>query len=224
MRHPEAPTRTDNIALTDKPRTAMEEPGSDHNGAAEANSRLTGIVGLVLLALFLMQIATVLLGVQSLLSWHVAIGLVLVPPVLLKLGSTTWRMLSYYQHRGDYYERGAPPLLLRLLGPVLVLLTLALLGSGVVLLVGPGWAHSAALTVHKTSFYAWLAAITLHVVPHFLQAVNLAARDWVPRAAARIPHRGRRGAALFSCLALGALAALLLAGHVSGYWHSYPHR
>ncbi len=45
----------------------------------------------------------------------------------------------------------------------------------------PGWAQSPALLVHQVSFYAWLAAVVVHVVPHFLQAVHLASRDWARR-------------------------------------------
>ncbi len=44
---------------------------------------------------------------------------------------------------------------------------------------GPGGRSQPALLVHQVSFYAWLAAVVVYVVPHFLQAVHLARRDWV---------------------------------------------
>ena len=37
-----------------------------------------------------------ILRVRQLLSPHVFIGVVLIPPVLVKVGSTTWRFARYY--------------------------------------------------------------------------------------------------------------------------------
>jgi len=71
---------------------------------AVANSRLTAILGLTLLILFALQVVTVLLGVRSVLTWHVVLGLILLPPVLLKLTSVTWRMVSYHRGRDGFRE------------------------------------------------------------------------------------------------------------------------
>ena len=62
----------------------------------EANARLTGLSGIVVLVLLIAELVTVVLGARSALSLHVAIGLILLPPVLVKLTSTTWRMVNYY--------------------------------------------------------------------------------------------------------------------------------
>ena len=51
---------------------------------------------------------------------HMFIGLVLIPPVLLKLGSTGYRFVRYYAGAPAYREKGPPRPLLRLLAPVLV--------------------------------------------------------------------------------------------------------
>ena len=67
----------------------------------------------------------------DLLSPHVFIGVVLIPPVLLKVASTSWRFARYYTGAPAYRRKGPPPVLLRLLGPVVVILTLVLLFSGV---------------------------------------------------------------------------------------------
>ena len=81
-----------------------------------------------------------ILRVHRLLTPHVFIGVVLIPPVLLKVASTTWRFTRYYTGAAAYRRKGPPPVLLRLLGPVVVILTLVLLFSGVGLLLvsGPG--------------------------------------------------------------------------------------
>lgn len=79
-----------------------------------------------------------LFDVNGLISWHVAIGALLLPPALLKTASTSWRMARYYTRNGPYLAAGPPPMLLRLLGPLVVVSTLRLLGSGVLLvLLGP---------------------------------------------------------------------------------------
>jgi hypothetical protein len=66
-----------------------------------------------------------------LLTEHVFIGLLLVPPVLLKTGSTLWRFARYYLGDPAFRRKGPPPVLLRLLGPFVILLTLAVLATGV---------------------------------------------------------------------------------------------
>src|SRR6266446_850218 len=73
----------------------------------EANARLTAMTGIVLLVLFIAEIATVLIGARRVLTLHVTLGLLLVPPVLLKIASTTWRMAAYYRGNTAYRREGA---------------------------------------------------------------------------------------------------------------------
>lgn len=194
------------------------------SGGAQGNTRLTGTVGLVLLLLFAAQIGTVVLGVRSVLAWHVVIGLVLLPPVLLKIGSTTWRMVSYYRRTGDYRLHARPSLTKRVVGPLLAVLTVAVLASGIALVAGPQGAHAAALSIHVWAAYAWLAALVVHVVPHFVHALRLAGQDWSRKVESRIPLGGRRRVAVAVSLALGGVLALLLIGRATGYLHFYPHK
>src|SRR5438105_15587254 len=76
----------------------------------EANARLTAMTGIVLLVLFIAEIATVLIRARSVLTLHVTLGLLLVPPVLLKIASTTWRMTAYYRGNAAYREKRPPSL------------------------------------------------------------------------------------------------------------------
>jgi hypothetical protein len=104
-----------------------------------ANARLTASNAVVLLVLLAAEGVTIL-RVRELLTPHVFIGMVLIPPVLLKMASTGWRFARYYRGTPAYRRKGPPPLLLRLLGPVVVVLTVVLLASGVgLLLAGPSW-------------------------------------------------------------------------------------
>ena len=57
--------------------------------AVERNARLTVDAALVLLILFAIQIATVIIGVRTHLSLHVVIGLILVPPLLIKISAVS---------------------------------------------------------------------------------------------------------------------------------------
>ena len=63
--------------------------------------------------------------------------MLLIPPVLLKIGSTGWRFVRYYRGSPAYRRKGPPPALLRLLGPVVVILTVGVLASGVALVLAP---------------------------------------------------------------------------------------
>ena len=113
--------------------TAPADPVVPGGGGPAGNVILTAWTGLVLLALSVAELLT-LFDVRGLISWHVAIGVLLIPPALLKTGTTTWRMVQYYRGDGAYQQSGPPPLLLRL-GPLVVLSTLGLLATGVLLVL-----------------------------------------------------------------------------------------
>ena len=144
------------------------------------NARLTAANAAVLLVLLAAEGVTVL-RVRQLLSPHVFIGVVLIPPVLVKVASTTWRFARYYTGVPAYRRKGPPPVLLRLLGPVVVILTLVLLFSGVgLLLVSRPWLPLL-LKVHKASFVLWFCAMSVHVLAHLGEVFRLAPRDWLRR-------------------------------------------
>ena len=145
------------------------------------NARLTAANAVVLLVLLAAEGLTIL-SVRQLLSPHVFIGVVLIPPVLLKVGSTMWRFARYYTGAPAYRRKGPPPVLLRLLGPLVVILTLVLLFSGVgLLLVGGSWLPLL-MKAHKASFVLWFGAMTIHVLGHLGEVVRVAPRDWMRRA------------------------------------------
>jgi hypothetical protein len=167
------------------------------DAGAAGNARLTAANAAVLLVLLAAEGVTIL-RVRELLSPHVFIGVVLIPPVLVKVASTTWRFARYYTGAPAYRRKGPPPVLLRLLGPVVVILTLVLLFSGVgLLLVSRPWLPLL-LKVHKASFVLWFAAMTIHVLAHLGEVVRLAPRDWL--------RRGRHPARISPARSRGPLA------------------
>ena len=182
----------------------------------ESNARLTGSTAAVLLVLLAAEGVTVL-RVHALLTPHVFIGMLLVPPVVLKTGSTGWRFVRYYRGSPAYRRKGPPPLLLRLLGPVVVVLTVIVFASGIALLVGPRSARHTFLFWDKASFVLWFGAMTIHVLGHVLETARLAPRDWVRRTRHDVDHAGARQWALAASLVVGLLLGALMLHYVSSY-------
>lgn len=134
-------------------------------GGSTGNGQLTAVVAAVLLLLLAIEGAT-LLRLQSLLTVHAFVGMLLVPVVALKLASTGWRMLRYYLGGEQYVWLGPPPLILRaFVAPVLILSTVVLFGTGIALLV-LGQTEGTVVGLHKASFIVWFGAAAVHVLGH----------------------------------------------------------
>jgi hypothetical protein len=172
----------------------------------KANARLTSSTALVLLVLLAIEGVT-LLRVRSLLTLHVFIGMLLVPPVLVKLASTTWRFAKYYTGSREYREKGPPPVVLRLLGPFVALTTIILFASGIVLLLGPTAWRSNMQLLHKASFVVWFAGMTVHVLGHIKETAQLSTRDWVRRTRSRVAGSRSRRLLITTSLASGVVLA-----------------
>ena len=134
-------------------------------GGTDGNELLTVQTGAVLLVLLAVLGVTIIRIGQ--LTWlHMFLGLLLIGPVALKMGSTGYRFVRYYSGDPAYRRKGPPPLALRALGPLVVLSTIGVIGTGVVLLaLGPS-SRSTWLLIHKVIFFIWLAATSLHVLGH----------------------------------------------------------
>ena len=177
-------------------------------GGVAGNARLTGAVAVALLVLLAAEGLTIPF-IGKWLGPHLFIGLMLLPPVALKLGSTGYRFARYYTDDEPYVRRGAPPLALRILAPGVVLTTLALFGTGVALLVA-GPPSNTLIFAHKLSFIAWVALMSLHVLGHLLELPGLASADWRR-------HGGREARLAGSGMRIGALAAALVLGVGLGF-------
>ncbi len=182
----------------------------------EANARLTASVAVVLFVVLAAEGVTIL-RIRPLLTPHVFIGMLLVPPVLLKIGSTTWRFVRYYLGSPEYRRKGPPPIVLRLLGPVLVTLTLVVFASGIALLLMPTSWHARLLFVHKASFILWIAAMVIHVLGHLLDTTRLAPRDWMHRTRREVSGAGLRQWSIAGSLVLGLFLAFITVPEV-GRW------
>jgi hypothetical protein len=181
------------------------------------NARLTGAVAAALLVLLAAEGATIPL-IGSLLGPHIFIGMLLIPPVALKLASTGYRFARYYTGNPPYVLKGPPHIALRLMAPGVVLTTLALFGTGIALLVA-GPPSQTLIFAHKVSFIAWVALMSVHVLGHLLEVPALALPDWRRSgpAEARLAGSGMRAMALGTSLLAGlALAGLTISA--AGPW------
>jgi hypothetical protein len=142
-------------------------PATDPAG----NERLTAMTGAVLLVLFAAECLT-LLNLGNLLTLHFFLGMLLIGPVCLKVGSTLWRFTRYYTGSAAYVRRGPPAPLQRVTGPIVVLTTLAVLGTGIMLAVegggqggggynGYNWVH-----LHREAFLLWALFMAIHLASY----------------------------------------------------------
>jgi hypothetical protein len=166
----------------------------------EGNSRLTAVNGTILVALLAVEGVTVL-DVRGLITLHVYLGLLLAGPVLLKCVSTLYRFLRYYTGARAYVHKGPPHPVLRVLGPVVVLSSVAVLGTGIGLVYAGPPHRQPLLSLHQASFIIWFAATTIHVLGHALDAASTTWREL--RDARYSPTgRGRRWRTLAIALSL----------------------
>jgi len=195
-------------------------------GGTAGNERLTAATGVVLLVL-LAALGVTILRIRPLLSVHMFLGVLLIGPVALKMGSTGYRFTRYYTAEPRYRRKGPPPALLRLLAPLVVLSTVVVFASGVaLLLIGPS-SRQPLLLVHKASFFVWLAATAVHVLGHLADLPRALGADPFedsPLGDAH-PGGGGRALALGGMLLVGAVAAILVIPQF-GAWtsvHSFHH-
>ncbi|HZT17310.1 MAG TPA: hypothetical protein VFA19_15335 [Gaiellaceae bacterium] len=177
-------------------------------------------VGLTLLVLLAAEGVTIL-RIGQLLSPHEFIGVLLIPPVALKLSSTGYRFFSYYRHREAYVVKGPPRLFLRMLvAPVLVVSTLVVFGTGVALL----WLdrrRGLLVGLHKVAFLVWIGAFGVHVLAYLTRLPSVAAKEWHERT----PGRTLRYSLVAATVAVGVLLALGTARQTDGWRdQNLPHQ
>jgi hypothetical protein len=170
------------------------------------NERLTSTTGLVLLVLLAVETLTTL-ALRSYLPVHIFLGLLLIPPVLLKLASTGWRFLRYYTGNELYRLEGPPRLLLRMLAPLLIASTLSLFGTGVALIVF-GHGGGELRTLHTLSFIAWGVLMIVHVLAYLTRVLREGPADWRRNAGHVVAGARSRHALLGGALLAGVIVAI----------------
>lgn len=195
------------------------DAGETTDTGVAQNARLTALTGVVLTALFIVEGVTIF-DVRGMLTLHMYAGLMLIPPVLLKCGTTMYRFGAYYGGRASYVRRGAPPLVLRVLGPVVVLSTLGVLATGVWLLV-LRQSEGAVRELHQACFFVWVGAMTAHFLGHALEVIREGRGEITGD---RLPGRGLRIGIVAGALAAGvAVAAIAMPSSLAPWQQHSAH-
>ncbi|MGO8960441.1 MAG: hypothetical protein ACLQFR_24170 [Streptosporangiaceae bacterium] len=184
----------------------------------EGNEKLTAMTGAVLLLGFAVEGFTIV-SIHSLIVLHFLVGFLLIGPVLLKIASTVYRFARYYTGSRPYIRKGPPAPVLRVLGPLVILTSLGVLGTGVMLaIVGPG--HGGPwLFLHKASFVLWFGVMTIHVLSYAPKLPRLLSARQTDNGQP-VPGGPGRWLALSAALAVGVgIAALTM--HLSASWSTF---
>jgi hypothetical protein len=195
-------------------------------GGVEGNARLTGGAGAALFVILAVEGITIL-QIKQLISVHVFVGMLLVPLFLLKTATTSYRAAHYYTGDPSYRRKGPPLPILRFTGPLLVLSSLALLGTGIALIaLGRNVGHQY-LWLHKATFFVWGALIAVHVLGHLRETATLTAADWQERnwsgeAEHRLAGARARLSLLVVTLAVGTVLGIASLAWI-GTWHHIGH-
>ena len=145
------------------------------------------------------------------------LGLLLIGPVLLKMGSTGYRFVLYYG--GDpSYPKGPPATWLRLIAPIIVFTTVGVFVTGVwLLIIGPVNREPVA-EIHKIFFIVWVVFTALHVLGHLPgmpEELRPAARS------GSSPAKTGRAIALAGMIVAGLVLALVLIPDFAT-WTAHP--
>ena len=179
-------------------------------GGTGGNEQLTAVTGVVLIVL-LAALGLTILRIHQLISMHLFLGLVLLGPLAVKMGSTGYRFVRYYTHDPAYRRAGPPETLMRLIAPVVVLSTVLVFASGIVVLIlGPSH-RGPFVSIHKASFVVWLTFTGLHVLGHLPglgASLRAARRD--TDGLSEDPGRTGRAITLVGALVGGLVLAIVL--------------
>jgi hypothetical protein len=185
-------------------------------GGTEGNEVLTSAAAAILTLLLVGEGVTIL-DMGGLRTEHMFIGMLLIPPVLVKLGSTGYRFARYYTGERAYREKGPPRLPLRLLAPILVATTLAVFVSGIVLLID-GRKSDLVLEIHKVTFIVWGVVFAVHFLAYVPRMLRSLGSDWTTTRRRQLPGSGLRLGLLVASIVGGTALALAVLSPITG-WH-----
>jgi hypothetical protein len=171
------------------PLVGVQTPvATDHQPLAgtEQNERWTAWAGGVLFAMLFAEGVTIVMmwtgmGPDPLVTrvkpLHFVVGLALFVPLAQKLASTGYRFARYYTGDPAYKQAGPPTLLLRVIAPVLVLLTGEVLLTGLVAVMTSGTLRHQLEELHKIGFFAWFVFAAIHVLAYLRRVPRLVRAD-----------------------------------------------
>lgn len=175
--------------------------------ATSGSHSLTGALLIVLLAV----LGITILRIHQLIWLHLFLGLVLLGPITVKMGSTGYRFLRYYTQTPAYRSKGPPEPLMRLTAPIVVASTLVVFATGILLLIAGPSGRGQYLFLHKASFVIWLAVTAVHVLGHLVDLRrSLVPKHELSGLSGSSPGAAGRWLALAGALVAGLVLAIVL--------------
>jgi hypothetical protein len=188
-------------------KSLRDQDAGDHSSVV-ANERLTALASAVLLVLLTVEVLTVP-SLHALIAVHVFVGVFLAVPLAVKIGSVGYRFVRYYTGSPAFVRIGPPSLGLRVLAPLLLAMTLVLVGSGLALLAVPPGQVGQLRVIHIFSFLVWMPTVAIHLVAHFRQVPRRVVEEWREAPATPAPGRSLRLAVILGGLVAGVVPASL---------------
>jgi hypothetical protein len=190
-------------------------------GGTTGNELLTAATSAVLVVL-LAVIGITIISLKPLLSIHLFVGMLLIGPVALKLGSTGYRFVRFYTGNPRYVSKGPPPLALRVIAPIIVISTVVVLASGVALLFAGPSSRGTLLPIHKVSFIVWIAFTAFHILAHLPTIPGALRADYGHSAQWNHDVGGRAGRvlSLAGALTAGVVLAILVIPQFGPWLHA----
>jgi len=157
-------------------RVPSESIGSSRR--VRAVGRLLAMLGIVLFVGLAIEGVTIVF-IGQMVSFHVVLGMILLPIMLYKILIATYRFSMYYLGARDFKRAGPPELLLRLVAPLLVVTTIMLMATGIILVYTRPGSLSASywLVIHRDTFIVWFALCSLHVLAYIRRAMGTGSED-----------------------------------------------
>jgi hypothetical protein len=181
----------------------------------EGNEILTSAAAAVLTVLLAAEGITII-RMGGLVSVHMFVGLLLIPPALLKIASVGYRFVRYYTGAKAYREKGPPMVLLRALAPILVVSTVGVLSTGVWLLL-LGHRSDQVLQLHQIAFIVFGIVFVVHFLAYTPRMLRSLRADWGPIRRQAVPGTGLRGMLVAAALGAGLALALSLLSAIEGW-------
>jgi hypothetical protein len=181
------------------------------------------------LIVLLAVLGLTIIRIGQLIWLHLFLGLLLIGPVALKMASTGYRFTRYYAGNRAYVRKGPPPIILRLIAPVVVLTTVIVFVTGVLLMFAGPTHRDPLLLLHKVSFIVWVVFTGLHVLAH-LPGLGRTLRSATTASEPTARYAAGRWIALLSASAAGLVLAMVLlpdfsswTAHTALFAHHHEH-
>jgi hypothetical protein len=201
--------------------TALRPGRVERPAGPAGNEHFTALLGTVLFVLLAVEGVTIV-ALGMLVVPHIVLGFALIGPLLFKMGSTVYRFFRYYTGSQPYRQAGPPAPFPRVIGPLVLILSAAVIATGVALVLVPAGDRASMYSWHKATFIAWFIVMTGHVLWYIWRIPRIVGADVAPRATSDVvPGRGLRLTGVATALVLGLVIAGLTA-HLATPWQGGP--